>query len=229
MRKLLFVPVIHMEQDLGSLAPYLTDLGKSIYGTDKWSNHRETVSKFWDSIGDYFDLVEAAGLKIYQDGLPADGALGLKIIEEGAKTGSKNHEIVLALVRKGGEIRQTEDPELLKEEYRQILKLTQSKTVLSMGPNYFEYKLSKERLAKARDDYISQKINATLQVGEVGVLFIGAYHSVLPLLSKDIEVQEVKSQAKVKGYFDELLHGADKQKFDHLSNYLTSSVAIQTV
>jgi hypothetical protein len=41
--------------------------------------------------------------------------------------------------------------------------------------------------------FIAHRINDTLGEGETGILFIGASHEILPLLSKDIEVITVKA------------------------------------
>lgn len=226
MKKLLYVPIIHMEPDLGSVASSVSKMSSEIYGEEWWNRHKQIVSNFWDSISDYFSSLETANFKIYQDGLMANGELGLKIIKEGARKGSKNHKVVLELIKKGGEIRKTEDISLLKEEYEHIIRLSQSKSFLGRGLAYLQYKMRKARLTGERDKFIAQLINKTLQEGETAILFIGAYHNVLPLLSKDIVVKEVKDQEKVKAYFQELIRRKDKNKFEQLAKYLTSPVAL---
>ncbi len=110
MRKLLYVPIIHTESDLGSVASAIDSKSSSLCGEERWAKHKETVAKFWESIADYFATIDASNLKIYQDGLPADGELGRKTIEEGARRGSKNLQLILNLMQKGAEIRKTEDP-----------------------------------------------------------------------------------------------------------------------
>ena len=84
-----------MEPDLGSEATAIASKSASLFGEERWVKHKESVAKFWDSIADYFATVNASTLKIYQDGLPVDGALGRLIIEKAAKRGSKNHQIIL--------------------------------------------------------------------------------------------------------------------------------------
>ncbi len=227
MRKLLYVPIIHMEPDLGSLAQDVGRMSSQIYGEERWEKHKQSVSNFWDSISDYFDSLDASPLKIYQDGLMANGMLGLKIIEEGAQRGSKNHQIVLKLIKRGGEIRKTEEVSLLKEEYEHIIKLSRSESLLERGLAYLQYKMRKSRLNEERDKFIAKTINGTLQEGETGVLFIGAYHEVLPLLSKDILVKEVKEQEKIKAYFEELIQGKNKNRFGELAEYLTAPVTLE--
>lgn len=228
MRKLLYVPIIHMEPDLGSLAPDIDKISGARYGQKRWEEHKKVILHFWHSISDFFDSLDITNLKIYQDGLMANGVLGLKIIQEGAKKGSKNHQIVLKLVEKGAEIRQTEEINLLKEEYEYIVKLSQSKSFLERGLTYLQYKMRKGRLLDERDKFIAKTINQTLQEGETAVLFLGAYHNVLPRLSEDIVVKEVKEQKKVKAYFDELIFGKDENRFEELAKYLTFPVAFGT-
>ena len=193
-------------------------------GKEHWNRHKKAVSGFWDSIANFFDLLDASNLKIYQDGLMIDGGLGKKIIEEGARKGSKNHKIVRKLMEKGAKIMKTEDLSLLKEEYNSLIKLSQTKSFLEKMVAYIGYKLRKDPLMEKRDKFIAERINETLRDEEVGVLFIGAYHNVLPRISKDIIVQEVKERSKVKAYFDELVRGKDEKRFNELAEYLASPV-----
>lgn len=226
MKKLLYVPIIHMEADLGSVAAAIDKRSSQMCGKEHWNRHKKAVSGFWDSITNYFDLLDASNLKIYQDGLMIDGEVGKKIIEEGASKGSKNHKIVLKLMKKGAKIVKTEDLALLKEEYNSLIKLSQTKSPIEKMLAYIGYKLRKNPLMKKRDKFIAERINETLQDGEVGVLFIGVYHNVFPQISQDIMVQEVKKKSKVKAYFDELIWGKNEKKFNQLAEYLTSPVEI---
>ncbi|MDO9529594.1 MAG: hypothetical protein Q7J27_10605 [Syntrophales bacterium] len=220
MRKLLYVPVIHVDSDLGSIAPAIDKRSTEICGRERWERHKQIVTTFWDNIEKYFKKLNADNLKIYQDGLMADGELGQKIIEETAQKGSRNYRIVLDLIRRGGEIRKTEDIALLKEEYNRILKLAQSKSLWERTTAYIGYRFHKGRLMMKRDKFIADTINKTLKEGETGALFIGAYHDVLSLLAKDIAVEEVKKREKVKAYFKMLISGKDEERFNELGKYL---------
>ena len=75
-----------------------------------------------------------------------------------------------------------------------------------------------------RDRFIARTINETLEDGEVGLLFMGAYHDVIPHLAKDIVVEQLRERERVKSYFDELMYGKDKRNFEQLTRYLTSPV-----
>jgi hypothetical protein len=224
MKKLLYVPIIHMEADLGRVATVIDKTSSEVCGKERWDRHKKAVLEFWDSIANFFDLLTTSNLKIYQDGLMIGGELGKKIIEEGARKGSKNHKIVLRLMEKGGEIRKTEDIHLLKEEYDSLMKLSQTKSPLEKMLVYMGYKLRKNPLMEKRDKFIAERINETLQEGEVGVLFVGVYHNVLPRISKDTIVYELKERSKVKAYFDGLIRGKDEKRFSELAEYLASPV-----
>ncbi len=65
-------------------------------------------------------------------------------------------------------------------------------------------------------------INASLKESEVGVLFIGAAHNLIPLLEPDIAVTKLKDPHKVKSYFEELVLGKNRRRFEELSSYLAS-------
>ena len=215
------MPVIHAESDLGSIAPVIDKRSAEVCGKERWEKHKKTVVTFWDIIEKFFKNLDAAGLKIYQDGLMADGELGQKIIEEGARRGSKNHQIVLDLVKRGAEIRKTEDVVLLKEEYSRILKLAQSKSLWEKTTAYIGYRFHRDKLMDKRDLFIARTINETLKDRESGLLFIGVFHDVRPHLAEDIAVREVKDRKKVGDYFRLLISGGDKEKFDQLADYLT--------
>jgi hypothetical protein len=221
-RKLLYVPVIHMEPDLGSEATAIANKSASLFGEERWAKHKESVANFWDSIADYFTAVDTSTLKIYQDGLPAGGALGKKIIEEAAKRGSKNHQIVLTLMVRGAEIRKTEDPSLLKEEYEYITRLIRSRSATEKTIVSTRYKDRKNQLMKERDRFVAKTIDETLKEDETGALFMGSYHDILRYLPKDITVTQVKNREKINAYFRELVSGEEGINFEQLSEYLAS-------
>ena len=227
MRKLIYVPIIHMSADLGSIAKKIEKKGIAGFGEAFWKEHQETVSGFWDSIVNYFARLEAKGFKIYQDGLVVDGEIGQKIVEEGIKAGSKNYEIIDDLLKRGAILVQTEDFALVKEERDRIVKITVAKTTIHQLTAYLWYKFTKNKLLNKRDGYIAKKIDESLHDGETGILFIGAYHNIIPKLSKNIQVTEVKEAKKVSDYQRLLIrHRRNKEEFEELAKYLVSRVLI---
>ncbi len=225
MKKLIYAPVIHMSADLGSIAKQADKKGIAGFGEDFWKKHRETISGFWDSIVKYFTNLEVKDFKIYQDGLVVDGEVGQKIVEEGIKAGSKNYEIIDDLLKRGAILVQTEDFALVKEERDRIVKITKAKATTKKLTAYLWYKFTKNRLLNKRDNYIAKRINETLNHGETGILFIGAYHDIIPRLSKNIQVTCVKEARKVRDYQRLLLHyRRKKEEFEELTKYLLSPV-----
>jgi len=224
MRKLLYVPIIHIEADMGSISSSIDKRSAAVCGRQRWDKHKHTVTAFWDQITKYFKRLDASNLKIYQDGLPADGELGQKIIREGSRQGSINYRIVLDLMDRGAEIRKTEDVALLKEEYARILKLAQNKSHWERTTAYMGHRFHKDRLLEKRDIFIAGTIGKTLQKEERGVLFLGAFHDVLPHLAKDISVKEIKNGNNVREYFKLLIYSGNEKKFNQLTQYLTAEV-----
>ena len=117
MRKLYVIPIIHTSADMGTVAGAIDKRGRTKLGEDLWQSHKRTIEGFWLSIADFLDSLPAAGFKLYQDGLIADGEIGMKIVEQGVKDGSKNYEIIAQLLGKGVELVKTEDFSLVKKEY----------------------------------------------------------------------------------------------------------------
>lgn len=228
MRLLIYIPVIHTSADLGSLAKDVTKRGITELGEEVWKEHMKRVEGFWDVISHYFDSMDVSGMKIYQDGMVADGEVGQKIVEEGIKSGSKNYEIISKLLQKGAILVKTEDFKLVKEERDRLLAMTQSKSITLKLIALIKYKLVKNRLLIKRDKFIAKRIDETLNQGETGIIFIGAYHNIIPLLDKDILVKEVKDLEKIKDYQRTFLHWKeDREKFEALSMYLISPVNIE--
>jgi len=183
--------------------------------------HMEVVEGFWNSIQKYFGELEISNFKIYQDGMVADGDMGQKIVEEGLKSGSKNYEIIYKLIQKGAVLVKTEDFTLVKKERDMFLRITGARSLNEKLSSYLKYKLFKNELLRKRDSFIANRINETLNHEETGILFIGAYHNIIPMLDKDIHVKEIKEIEKIRSYQKALLYGKGNFKsFEELSKYL---------
>ena len=204
MKELYLVPILHMSADMGSLASALDETAKAEFGQEVWQKHKGAVSSFWDSTGQFFDALDVKDFKIYQDGMVANGADGLRIIREGISQGSKNFEIIGKLLERGAVLVKTEDLVLVKQEYAYIAKIAHSKSPKEKEVWSLRYKVAQGRLLRQRDDFIAKRIEVTLGEGETGILFIGAYHDVLSRLPEDIQVVQVKDIAKVREYQKDL-------------------------
>jgi hypothetical protein len=225
MRTLIYVPVIHTSADLGSLAKDVTNRGIADLGEYVWEKYQAAVEKFWDVISNYFDSIDVSGMKIYQDGMVADGEVGQRIVEESAKAGSRNYELVARLLKKGAILVKTEDFKLVKEERDRLVALTQAKSITHKLIAFIKYKLAKDRLLGKRDRFIAKSIDESLIQDEIGIIFIGAYHNIKKRLAKSICVREIKDPRKVKEYQTLLpFCHKNKERFDELTNYLVSEI-----
>lgn len=225
MRTLIYVPVIHTSADLGSLAKDVTKRGIADLGEDVWEKHKAVVEKFWDVISDYFDSIDASGMKIYQDGMVADGEVGQRIVEEGLNLGSRNYELVARLLKRGATLVKTEDFNLVKEERDKLLKITQAKTKLEKLFGFIRYKLTKNTLLNKRDRFIAQRIDESLPQDQTGILFIGAYHNINPKLPRDIQIKKIKNVQKVREYHRLLpFYSKNRKRFEELGRYLISKI-----
>ena len=226
MRTLIYVPVIHTSADLGSMAKDISKRGIRDLGEEIWTKHRKTVEGFWDTISDYFDSIDVKGMKIYQDGMVADGEVGQKIAEDTAKAGSKNYQLILKLFERGAVLMKTEDFKLVKKEYDKLRAITKAKSITRKILAFIKYKLVKMILLNRRDAFIAERIDQTLKTDEKAILFIGAFHDIKKRLPKSIQIKELKDAAKVKKYQKLLpFYNTNRTKFDELGKYLVSDVA----
>lgn len=214
MRHLLYIPIIHDEADLGSSGPDLAHSSAALAGERRWAMHQETVRRFWESVEEYLRRFDPGKMRIYQDGLAIGGAAGRGIVEESARRGSRNYQLVLDLLNDGAQLQATEHAALLLQEHANLRARERRVPSPDQG----------EHLLKERDNYIADVISFALQQEELGVLFIGAGHDVLGRLPADIRVQTVKDPDKLRIYIHELLLGRDSRKLKSLAQYLSARV-----
>ena len=225
MRTLIYVPVIHTSADLGSIAEHVAKRGITDLGQELWEKHRRTVESFWNVVSDYFDSVDVRGVKIYQDGMVAENEVGKKIVEDTAKAGSKNYQLILRLLERGAVLVKTEDFSLVKKEYDRLQAITRAVSITQKLMSFARYKLVKTVLLNKRDVFIAERIDQTLKAGEKGILFIGAFHNIKKRLSKIMQVREIKDAAKVRRYQKLLpFYRKNERQFDELGAYLVSEI-----
>ncbi|MBU4075615.1 MAG: hypothetical protein KKI06_02730 [Euryarchaeota archaeon] len=193
MRRLILIKIVHTSTDMGSMGEGLVKEGMAKIGREKWLENQRKIEKFWDDLEKEIDGLglDYSKTRIYQDGLPCGGELGLRIVRETADKGSKNYRIVRKLIERGAVIEATESPELLRKEYEHIKALITAKTPEEKADAARRYEQIKDELMQERDAYIAKAIDISLKDDETGVLFIGAFHNVIPRLAKDIEVKSL--------------------------------------
>jgi len=227
MKALIYVPIIHTSADLGSLAKDLNRRGIADLGEELWKEHIKTVEGFWDVVSHYFDSIDVSCMKIYQDGMVAGGEVGQKIVEEGAKSGSKNYELVSELLKRGAILVKTEDFKLVKKERDRLIAITQVKSLPEKLIAFMKYKVTKNRLLNKRDEFIARRIEETLNQDGTGIIFIGAFHNIKERLPKDVRIMEIKDTEKVREYQKLIpFYNKNRERFEELGRYLISKVEV---
>ena len=192
MRALIYFPIIHSPQDLGSLG----QVSGNLRTNEQESNYLDAVKHFWEMIAATIDdfKLDYKALKLYQDGLPVCEK-EKEIVAEVAESGSQNYRLLQTLSGKGAVLMGTESPELLAKEYAlmtQMLNAVDSTEICSE---------SAQILLNQRDEYIAQRIDETLQDNEMGILFLGLLHNIETKLPKDILViQPLGKPSIIKGH-----------------------------
>ena len=181
MRTLVVVPVVHSREDMGSLAP---DSPRGVAeasrrGTAFWAALRQRIGRLNQ---------DWRGVKVYQDGLP--NALPELVDKVVSKAPGQNYGLLRWLAERGATVLGTEDPKLLMEE-RALLKAIGDASGPARGSARDAYARRAPALLDERDGYIARRIDATLDDGQTGLLFIGAAHTVEKHLPPDVMVRRL--------------------------------------
>lgn len=100
-RSLLWVPIVHTKQDMGSLGDSVARLSTRRLGKAKWDAHLRDVDALWKEIRRMIDDLglEYPRVRLYQDGLPICDHEE-KIVRELALAGSANHRLLVDLIER---------------------------------------------------------------------------------------------------------------------------------
>jgi hypothetical protein len=195
-RRLIHVPIIHSSADLGSLSKFVKARYARVCGKKSWSHREDVLQALWADIEKNLEALrlDASKLRIYQDGLPICG-FEERIVRELAKAGSSNHQLILKLLDQGAVLMGTEDARLLMEEYE----MQKQQIAREAGGNTAseQQRTNMNRLLQSRDSFIADRIAATLQEGETGLLFLGALHRLDAIRTTDISVDTLGSPLHV--------------------------------
>ena len=188
-RTLICIPIIHTETDMGTLSESIQRSTLQKFGKKGLKRKEVIIDNLWTEIEQVIDnfALSYEKVRLYQDGLPVCHH-ETEIVTELANAGSRNHRLLLLLMKKGAKITGTESLELLMEEYeldKQILSARGSRERARIEASR---KAMIDSLLKRRDRFISDQINKTLCAGETGILFIGMLHSLRNTLDNDIRV-----------------------------------------
>jgi len=175
MRRLIHIPIIHTSADLGSLSESVRTRYLEEFGPLVWVQRERAVENLWQAIRAKINRLEVPyhAVRLYQDGLPVCG-FEQQIVEQLARAGSCNHQLLLELIGKGATLMGTEDPQLLMQEYQMQQQAAANQPPADQGGA--QQAARAKNLLEARDRFIAQRIAATLGAGETGLLFLGAAH-----------------------------------------------------
>ena len=188
-RRLIWVPIIHTPEDLGSALEavrrhYIRKVGKR-----KWDEHLRTVEDLWRVIQERIEALHLDYDKVhlYQDGLPVCGHEEA-IVSDLAAKGSLNHRILVDLMARGATLSGTESPELLIREYTLARQLLDSLGTSARANTIATQQKRGKDVLHQRDAFIAERIGQTLQPGETGLVFLGMLHSLKGRLPADIQL-----------------------------------------
>ena len=188
-RRLIWVPIIHTQADLGSVSASVKRLYARKMGLKRWNQHVATVEELWRRIRKEIERLDLdyAKVRLYQDGLPNCGE-ELRIVRDMIKAGSLNHQLLLELMEKGARLVGTESPELLIEEYELVRGVLKSLDAGGKGTLNRQQTQRSRTILRKRDRYIAERISHTLETGETGLVFLGVLHNLRGLLPRDVRL-----------------------------------------
>jgi len=192
MCRLIYVPILHVREDVDELGAMSGSSEAKEKEPQAMEEQRAAVGKMWSGIA---ARLAELGLpwertRIYQDGLPVCWT-ELKIVAQLAEYGSRNHQLLLDLREKGAKLEGTEEMELLMKEYALLNAIFMKTPGAEQAAPIPEYQAKSAELLKARDEFIFNRINSTLQEGEVPLVFMGVMHRLDKLLEKDYLISHI--------------------------------------
>ena len=191
-RRLIWVPILHTQADLGSVSGAVKALYARKIGLKKWNRRVATIDELWRRTREEIQSALGPGMdygkvRLYQDGLPNCGH-ELRIVKDMIEAGSLNHQLLLELMEKGARLMGTESPELLIEEYELVRGVVKSLETSGKGTLNRQQASRSKDILRERDRYIAGRIADTLEPGETGLLFLGMLHRLQGLLPRDIRL-----------------------------------------
>lgn len=188
-RRLIYVPMLHAQADAERTAGVVLKTRKTPAEL-RLAKEQAAAAAMWQGIAAKLTGLNLVWnqVRIYQDGTPVCGneaALAARL----AKSGNPNFSFILELLQKGAILEGTEDMDLLIQEYDLLNGLL--RTVTDPKALHAEYQKASRELLVVRDQFIFNRITATLQEGETAVVFMGVMHRLDKLLEKDFLVSYV--------------------------------------
>jgi hypothetical protein len=188
-RVLIYIPIIHTQADMGTLARSMQRLTTQKLNRQAWKRHEDVIRRMWEEIRRTVEEWELPWehVRLYQDGLPRCGREA-EIVADLAGAASPNHQLLLSLMKKGATVMGTESPDLLLQEYRLVQQILAAKDPKEAARIEARHAARSRSLLARRDQYIARRLNESLRADETGLLFLGVLHSLDSRLATDIRV-----------------------------------------
>jgi len=173
---LIYVPILHTRQEANGIA----HAGRPDAGPHTLSptsvDYDRSVGEMWDGISRKIEEANIvhSKVRIYQDAMPVCG-MEQDITETLARQGSRNHRLILDLIRKGAHLEGTEDPALLVQEYDALSALLAVADRQNRAA-FKDYQSKSAALMEKRDAFITDRIKSTVREGELPLVFMGVRH-----------------------------------------------------
>ena len=187
-RTLIYFPIVHTPADMGALQESVARATLEKAGRAGLARKTAAIDQIWTEFEAAIDALTLSfdRVRLYQDGLPVCGREA-EIVTELARSGSRNHQLLLRLMAQGAVLMGTESGDLLVQEYQSARQSLTTRPPRAAGVAAPRRALS-EALLQRRDQFMAQRINETLKSGETGILFLGMLHSLERYLNPDVKV-----------------------------------------
>lgn len=183
-RWLYYIPILHMEEELGGLKETLIEAHKSLFGAQQTEVLFKETKEYWELVAEriekaaFYERETASRLHIFIDGLPnGKEDLVQELVQNLIASGKiLAYQMIAKLQTAGAKVHGTEDFKwLIKED------------------NYWKAVVGRERLRNPqeekellenRDKAIIDCINEVVPQEEIGIIFIGGMHNVVKPLTQ---------------------------------------------
>ena len=189
---MIYVPIIHSEVDLGTMAEEVRKRFEGAFGAEEWTRRCASVEAMWEGIRTKLLALPLVWkrTRLYQDALPICGREA-EIVHELAAKGSRNHQLLAELMQRGATLMGTESAPLMVAEYRRMQDLMQPAQQRASDAAAAQMQREGDALLKKRDTFVANRIDESLADGETGVLFLGLVHRVDEVLEGKFEIRHL--------------------------------------
>ncbi|WP_295453470.1 hypothetical protein [uncultured Thiodictyon sp.] len=188
-RRLIYVPILHAQEDAGRTDSILSN--KKIR-RGQVAKGVSAVEEMWKGIAAKIGELNISWehTRIYHDGMPVcsnEVVLARRL----AESGSPDLSFICKLIESGAILEGTEDMDLLIQEYDLLNKLLMNNVGADQAASNAEYQSRSRGLLALRDQFILNRIGSTLQPGELPLVFMGVMHRLDKMLENDFAVSYV--------------------------------------